>query len=360
MPMSYSERTRAARTVLIVDDSEMVRALLREYAEASGQFEVVGEAATGYQAIRLVHELDPGVVTLDLQMPDLGGIDALGYIMSEAPRPVVIVSSDAAAMEDPALQALMVSGVEFVPKPSSEDRTDVALFRDRFVRALHAASTARLLNIPARLRMSKPAPPPAEDGVPPARAVVAIAASTGGPRVLAELIPLLPTGLNAAVVVVQHMPPIFTAALAGRLDALSSLPVREAADGVVLRQGTVYIAPGGAHLDLERRDAGVTVRLTDAEPVWGVRPAADVMFAAVARTFGPASAGVVLTGMGRDGTEGLRSLKEAGGATFAQDEASCVIPSMPRSAAPHAQSVLSVHGIADAIGRWAAGPPQPG
>jgi two-component system, chemotaxis family, protein-glutamate methylesterase/glutaminase len=294
------------------------------------------------------------VVTLDLQMPDLGGIDALGYIMSEAPRPVIIVSADTAARDDPALQALMVSGVEFVPKPSSHDRTDVALFRDRFIRALHAASTAHLLNIPARTLMAKPTPPP-EEGAPPARAAVAVAASTGGPRALAELIPLLPEGLNAAVVVVQHMPPIFTAALAGRLDALGPLPVREAADGVVLRQGTVYIAPGGAHLELERRDGGVTVRLSDAEPVWGVRPAADVMFAAVARTFGPASAGVVLTGMGRDGTEGLRSLREAGGATFAQDEASCVIPSMPRSAAPHAQSVLTVAGIAHAIGRWAAG-----
>lgn len=354
--MSYSERTRAARTVLIVDDSEMVRALLREYAEAMGQFEVVGEAATGYQAIRLVHELDPGIVTLDLQMPDLGGIDALGYIMSEAPRPVVIVSSDSEAVTDPALQALMVSGVEFVPKSASEDGADVALFRDRFVRALHAASTARLLNIPGRMRLARPVPPP-EDGAAPARAAVAVAASTGGPRALAELIPLLPADLDAAVLVVQHMPPIFTAALAGRLDALGPLPVREAADGVVLRQGTVYIAPGGAHLDLERRDSGVTVRLTDAEPVWGVRPAADVMFAAVARTFGPASAGVVLTGMGRDGTDGLRSLREAGGATFAQDEASCVIPSMPRSAAPHAQAVLTVAGIAAALGRWAARPP---
>jgi two-component system, chemotaxis family, protein-glutamate methylesterase/glutaminase len=355
--MSYSDRARRARTVLIVDDSEMMRSLLRAYVTESGHFDVVGEAATGYEAIRRVHELDPGIVTLDLQMPDLGGIDALGYIMSEAPRPVVIVSSHTAALADPGLQAMLLGAVEFVPKPLSDDPADVQAFRRRLTHALHAASIARLLNSPQSQQQVKRSLLSTEELH--ARSVIAIAASTGGPRALTELVPRLPADLGAAVLVVQHMPPFFTAALARRLNEMGALPVREAQEGEVLKAGVVYIARGGTHLDLERADSGVRVRLTDTPPVWGVRPAADVLFAAVARTFGPSSAGVVLTGMGRDGAEGLRVLHEVGAATWVQDEASCVIPSMPRAAAAWAQAALPLDEIAAAVIAWAARQPKP-
>jgi two-component system, chemotaxis family, protein-glutamate methylesterase/glutaminase len=355
--MSYSERARRARTVLIVDDSALMRSLLREYVAESGQFKVVGEAATGYQAIRRVHELDPGIVTMDLQMPDLGGIDALGYIMSEAPRPVVIVSSHTAAMADPGLQAMLLGAVEFVPKPLSDDPQEVLAFRSRLAHALHAASIARLINSPQRQQQPRRAVRPPQE--PNARSVIAIAASTGGPRALTQVVPRMPANLGAAILVVQHMPPLFTAALARRLNDVGALPVREAQEGEVLKAGVVYIARGGTHLDLERGDGGVHARLTDAPPVWGVRPAADVLFAAVARTFGPSSAGVVLTGMGRDGAEGLRALHEVGAATWVQDEASCVISSMPKAAAAWAQAALPLDEIAAAVIDWAARQPKP-
>ncbi|HUF51227.1 MAG TPA: chemotaxis-specific protein-glutamate methyltransferase CheB [Longimicrobiales bacterium] len=344
--MSSSER--AVRRVLIVDDSDFMRSLLAEYIEDLSGFEVAGEAATGYQAIRLVHELNPDLITLDLDMPDLGGLDALGYIMSEVPRPTVIVSSHTQAMVDPALRAMLFGAVDFVPKPLGDSAAEVALFRDRLELALRTASMAQLLNIPQRLMLAQRKAVKAA-ATAPARCAVAIAASTGGPRALSEIVPLLPADLPAAVFIVQHMPALFTAALARRLADVSELDVREAAAGELVREGVVYIAPGGRHLDLERTDDGVRIQLTDAAAVWGVRPAADVMFPAIARTFGPASIAVVLTGMGRDGAAGTRAIHEVGGWTIAQDEATSVIASMPRAAADHADVVLPLDEVAAEI-----------
>jgi two-component system, chemotaxis family, protein-glutamate methylesterase/glutaminase len=187
-----------------------------------------------------------------------------------------------------------------------------------------------------------------------ARIVVAIAASTGGPRVLAELIPRLPGDLPAAVVVVQHMPRFFTAAFAERLDTMSDLPVREASAGALLQSGTVYLAPGGCHLSLARGPQGLSFRLEAGEPIWGVRPSADVFFCAAARYFGPACIGAVLTGMGRDGAAGLRAIREGGGWAVVQDEKSAVMPSMPRAAAPYAHVALPTGMIAAALSRRVA------
>lgn len=344
MMMSFSETPRRSRRVLIADDSEVMRAMLSEYVNENGEFEVVGAAATGYQAIRLLHDLDPDIVTLDLEMPDLGGVEVLGYIMSEAPRPVVIVSAQTEAMADPALTAMAYGAVEFVAKPGSNAAAEVDAFRRRLRMALHAATTARLLNLPSRLLPTRPtAAPPAVGRA--ARCAVAIAASTGGPRALADIVPALPADLAAAVIVVQHMPALFTAALARRLNEMSKLPVREAEHGMSVRHGCVYVAPGGYHLMVEPAPDGPRMVLTSTPAVWGVRPAADVLFPSIARTFGPGSVGVVLTGMGRDGAEGLRALREVGGWAIAQDEATSVIGSMPRAAAEHANVVLPLGDI---------------
>jgi len=350
--MSSSEFGRRARRVLIVDDSALMRSMLATMVVELGDFEIGGEAASGYQAIRMVHELEPDIVTLDLEMPDLGGLDALGYIMSEAPRPVVIVSSHTEALTDPALQALLHGAVEFVPKPKDETLEESVRFRTQLQQALRTAAMAHLLNLPARLLTAQRKV--ARSAVKPARCAVAIAASTGGPRALTEVVPRLPAELAAAVFIVQHMPPMFTAALARRLHEVSELDVREAQSGDVVEEGIVYLAPGGHHLDLVRDDDGVRIRLHDAPPVWGVRPAADVLFPAVARTYGPASVGVVLTGMGRDGAAGLRAIHEVGGRTLAQDEATCVIASMPRAAAPHADAVVALQDVAARIVESAA------
>lgn len=344
--MSFSD-VRPRRTVLVAEDSDLMRSLLVQYIGRIGGFDIAGEAATGYQVIRQVHELDPDIVTLDLDMPDLSGLDALGYIMSEAPRPVVIVSSHTQAMADPALSAMLHGAVEFVPKPASQSAEAVHAFQRRLGMALNAAAMARVLTLPDRLQRTR-ARVEREQRVAAgrsARCAVAIAASTGGPRALSNIVPFLPADLPAAVFIVQHMPALFTAALAKRLQETSAIEVREGAHGEDAREGVVYLAPGGQHLELQRGPDGPRIQLTDSPSVWGVRPAADVLFPSVARTFGPATTGVVLTGMGRDGAEGLRAIHEVGGWTVAQDEETSVIASMPRAAAPHADAVLPLSAI---------------
>ena len=322
--------------VLVVDDSEMMRALLRDVIGRAAGFHVVGEAATGYEAIRQVHETEPDLVALDLRMPDLNGLDALGYVMSEAPRPVVVVSALDAGGDD-VLRALDYGAVEIVTKPAAgSDETD---FSERLLRALRAAGMARLTNLrfqpPREPRRRRPSSRP--DARPAsAAAAIGIVASTGGPRALMDLVPALPAALPAAVLIAQHMPPRFTASLARRLAEAGELHVTEAVDGEAVLPGRAYLAPGGRHLEVARAGGHATIRLHSAPPVHGVRPSGDVLFASLARVYGPRSLGAVLTGMGRDGAEGLRAIREVGGATYAQDRESSVIFGMPAAAAPHA------------------------
>lgn len=352
MAVSTSRRRRGPRTVLIVDDSELMRALLRSLVEGMHGFVVAGEAATGYQAIRLVHELDPDVTTLDLQMPDLGGAETLDYIMSESARPVILVSAHSEQLVEPALSAILHGAIDFVGKPAAGSGAELGDFARRFRQAVRAAAMARVAAPATRAVRTSPA----HDEVHArARCAVAVAASTGGPRALAEVLPRLSASLPAAVFVAQHMPPFFTAALARRLHAASALSVKEAEDGEVADTGTVYVAPGGRHLELERTRRGVVVKLTDSAPVWGVRPAADVLFRSVARTFGPASVGLVLTGMGRDGAEGMRALREVGGTTLCQDPATSVIASMPKAASRYADVVVALDEIHQAVTDAVAG-----
>lgn len=351
--MSFSE-PRRRQTVLVVDDSELMRAILTDIVNSTDAFEVIGEAETGYQAIRLVHELDPDIVTLDLEMPDLRGLEALGYIMSEVPRPVIIVSGQAHAVAEPVLRALDYGALDFVAKPHGDEARDVDLLRERLLDALRAAASASLGNLRVQ-RAVRAAARARRQAARDARlsgalqtaapCVLAMAASTGGPRALVDLVPHFARTLPAAVLIVQHMPGTFTRIFAERLDRLCELPVREAAAGEILRAGTVYVAPGGVHLNLRRGAEGITVDLDRSDPVWGVRPAADILFGAVARLYGPHSSGVVLTGMGRDGADGLRAIRDAGGWTAVQRVDSAVIPSMPRAALAFAAEQLDVQDI---------------
>lgn len=353
--MSEHERESAGQApgrVLVVDDSPLMRTMIRRIIEESGRFDVVAEASSGYEAIRLLHELEPDVVTLDLEMPDLNGVDTLAYIMSELPRPVVIVSSYAEKMADPALRALEYGAVEYVPKPLSDQSREQTAFEDRLLRALDAALHARLRNLRLRLAVSG-ALARARDArhgpQPLARSAIAIAASTGGPSALLDLVAALPDQLPSALFIVQHMPATFIVRFAERLDDDCALPVRVGDDGELVRAGTVYLAPGQYHLNLQRGRDGIRMVHDDAPPIWGVRPAADVLFTAIARSYGPAALGIVLTGMGRDGAAGLRALRDVGARTIAQDEATSVIAGMPRAAAPFADEVLPLHDIPDRI-----------
>ncbi len=326
--MSSSER----HTVLVVDDSAFMRRVISDLIDATPDFRVVGTARTGLQAIERVHELRPAVVTMDIEMPELDGLGALRRIMEESPRPIVILSAAAAqGSDDPTLRALELGAIDFVRKPSGPISLDVATVQDRLITALRAAVTANV-----RQLTSLPATSDEMPSLPPAAArvsrVIAIAASTGGPRALAEIVPRLPANLDAAVLIVQHMPAGFTESLAARLDAHSNLPVIEARAGQRLEGNHVYVAPGGWHLRVHRAVESYVLSVDDDPPVWGVRPAADPLFQSVAQCFGAGAIGVVLTGMGRDGAAGLSAIREAGGRGIAQDRASSVIFGMPHAA----------------------------
>ncbi len=336
----------------MVDDSPLMVEIVRELVDGFEGFHVVGTARDGDEAARLVHELDPAIVTLDIEMPGVDGLAALGYIMSEAPRPVVMLSAATTrGTVDLTIRALELGAVDFVRKPESGGREGWERVAVRLHEALLAAAGMNLAGAPmlARPRFRTPTPPAALQVL--ARSAVAIASSTGGPRALAEVVPGLPVTLSAAVLVAQHMPPGFTLGLARRLDQLAALPVREAVAGERVFAGHVYIAPGGRHLAVARTADGVEIVLSDGPPIHGVRPAADPMFESVAEVFGARSVGVVLTGMGRDGTTGLQAIRRQGGAALVQDRATSAVYGMPAHALSHAGAdrEVALSGMAAAV-----------
>lgn len=321
--------------VLIVDDSPLLRRLVADVVATIPGFVVAGEAEDGLSAIREMHAVQPAVITLDLDMPGLGGLDTLGYIMSEAPRPVVVLSgAESPAGQDLTLRALELGAVDFVRKPSWDRSLDRETLARRLTQSLQQAARGRAL---------PPRQAPRRDwrrGTPRTHRVVGsdsraathlivLAASTGGPKVLSELVPRLRLPATAAVLVVQHMPERFTASLARRLDELGPRPVSELVDGSYLRAGHAYVAPGGSHTVFLRDSTGVKGVLSDAPPKHGVRPAADVTLESAARVFGASCAAVVLTGMGRDASAGASRVRAAGGHVLAQTPDSCAVAGMP-------------------------------
>jgi two-component system chemotaxis response regulator CheB len=319
--------------VLVVDDSAFMRRLASQIIDDSGEFAVIGTARNGFDALKQIHALDPDLVTLDVDMPQLDGLNTLGYIMSEVPRPVVMLSAGTTGDgQAAALRALELGAVDFVRKPSGSISLDLRTVTAQLLTALRAAMQTNVAALRMMPRVVVERDETASASVEGAANAVVIASSTGGPRALTAVLPRLPRSLPAAVLVVQHMPTGFTKSLAQRLDGISPLRIDEAEDGEPVVHGRVYIAPGGRHMSVCETPGGRRIALSSEPAVWGVRPAADVLFRSAANVFGASSVGVVLTGMGRDGADGIRAILAAGGRAVAQDRETSTIFSMPNAA----------------------------
>jgi two-component system chemotaxis response regulator CheB len=333
--------------VLVVDDSLFLRRTLPRLLEADPEIEVVGTAENGKEAIQMVKDLQPDVVTLDILMPVMDGLTALKHIMQENPVPVLIVSSVTQKGASTTLEALSLGAVDFVTKPSGPVSLDIAKVREELVHKVKVAYTAKIKTIAGvnvkgkefqsiiQQLSSKPRPPvvvPEGETISQGKAVVALAASTGGPAALQLILSQLPANLQAAALVVQHIAPGFSRPLVERLNTLSPLKVREAQDGDMLRAGHVFVAPYGVHLKVMCQGDKLKVHL-DPEPANVLhRPSANELFNTLANCCGGVTCGIILTGMGEDGAQGLQTIHKRGGYTIAQDETTSVIYGMPRRA----------------------------
>jgi two-component system chemotaxis response regulator CheB len=312
--------------VLVVDDSAVVRKLIGDALRAEPDIQVVGGAADPFVARDLILQHEPDLLTLDIEMPRMDGLTFLRRIMEHRPMPVIIISSITQAGSAASLEAMRVGAIDVIAKPGgphSVGHVTAAIVRR--IRDLRSGPALRL----ARRSAERPAAPRAR--VNSTAGLVVIGASTGGTQAIEAVLTRLPAEMPP-ILIVQHMPPVFTRAFAERLDRICPLTVVEAAGGETLQSGRVYIAPGDHHLVVERVGLQLRTALIDTPLVHYQRPAVDVLFESAARLRGVPIVGVVLTGMGRDGADGLLALRHAGADTIAEDEQSCVVFGMPKEA----------------------------
>ncbi len=332
-------------SVIVVDDSAFMRKSLSIMLESDPQIKVVATAKDGRDGIEKIREFKPDLVTMDIEMPNMDGLTALGIIMKEMPLPVLMVSSLTTDGAKATLDALNLGAVDFIPKELSYVSLDIVKIKEELVaKVKHIALSRSLALRLERIRASSaraslgqaPAIHPPRRPLPSIKARgdlcgVVLAVSTGGPFALLKILPKLPKTFPLGIAIVQHMPPKFTLSLAERLDGLSEVHVKEAEEGEPMEPGKVIIAPGGQHLTFVRNGHGIAAHI-GLEPLNTLyRPCADIMMtSAVDATRGPLL-GVVMTGMGKDGLEGARAIKKTGGVVVAQDEESCVVYGMPKA-----------------------------
>lgn len=322
--------------VLIVDDSAFMRKVLEEIIRTDPKLEVVGQAKDGREAISMAQSLQPDVLTMDINMPRMDGLEATQHIMTQNPRPILIVSSESRQGAASTLRALELGAIDFVTKPSSGIDLDMKNVRDELLSKLKMAAKVRVVRT-AALHDSPagaPAKTPATSASDPGNAdvrfpLVVIAASTGGPATLMRLMPRFPKDFPAAVILVQHMPATFTSQLSLQLTEVSAIRVKEAEANEALQAGTFYVCPGSHHLRISLTGR---IKLDDGPRISGYRPCADVALESAAAYGGANVVAVVLTGMGNDGAKGVQAVKAARGSALAQDEASSVIFGMPAEA----------------------------
>lgn len=350
LPQSSSVSPSPAQPVrvLVVDDSAFMRFSITQHLNGRAGIQVVGSARDGQEALELIPSLQPDVVTLDVEMPRLDGISTLREIMVRFPRPVVMLSSLTREGAVTTIQALTLGAVDFITKP--ERQLDIQTVMDEAAAKIVRAANARVKPFPL-IRPAAQPKPAVEKAVRPLKSgepIVLIGSSTGGPRALNEVVPALPAGLPAAVVIVQHMPAGFTHSLAERLNGQSKLLVREAQPGDRLMVGQTLLAPGGFHMVLDENEQ---VALNQNPPVHGVRPAIDVTLTSLVQRYGNRVISVILTGMGSDGTNGSVLLHSLGGTVIAEHESTCVVWGMPRSVLEKqaVDVVVPLPDVADAI-----------
>jgi len=324
-----SERVR----VLVVDDSALMRKLIPIILSRDPGIEVVGTAMDGAFALKKIEELQPDVVTLDLEMPRMDGIETLRLIMRSAPLPVILFSTHSKEGAYSTFKALAFGAIDFVAKPKDAAAGNLDAIAEQLIEKVKVAKRAggRRLQVPPIEEKAHASKKSGRNPIPPNR-VIAIGISTGGPNALQFVLSQIPGEFTGTILVVQHMPEGFTEMFAKRLDECCQLGVHEARSGDLLLAGRVLICPGNRHMMVRHMPRGDMAVLSDAPHVNGHRPSADVLFHSVAQEFGPSAVGIIMTGMGEDGAEGLGAIKNAGGMTIAQSEDTCVVGGMPRAA----------------------------
>ena len=354
--------------VLVVDDSSLMVRMLSDIINADAELEVIGTAMHGYEAVRKTERLRPDVITMDVNMPHMDGLRAVEQIMTTMPTPIVMISSMTREGATTTLNALELGAIDFISKPSGVVSPDIGELAAEIVAKIKIASKIRVVRTVKRTTAALPPAPAANADAPDIdRAIfnyvksnlpgnvykydriVAIGCSTGGPQALNEILPRFPVNFEAPILVVQHMPKKFTGKLAELLNKRLNLGVVEAAAGMKIRKGMVYIAPGGHHLKIlpDRTLALLDGPKRPSEPC----PSADMLMQSVAAVFGSQAIGVILTGMGNDGVSGMMAIKEANGATIAQDEETSLVFGMPKTAieAGCVDAIVPLPGIANEI-----------
>lgn len=341
--------------VLVVDDSALMRGLLTEMINSAPDMEVVGAAPDAPTAREMIKALNPDVVTLDVHMPKMDGLEFLERLMRLRPMPVVMVSAYTEAGSETTLRALELGAIDFIGKPRADGLKAVEDYAEELLDKLRAAKGARLRSRPSQpVRSGSPVTPAVRSGM--GNKIIFLGASTGGTEAIKEFLMGIPADCPP-ILIVQHMPEAFTASFARRLDTLSAPKVIESQGGEKVEPGTVYIAPGHSHLTIRRAGSGFVTDLLATPPVNRHRPSVDVLFDAAAAIVGNAAIGVILTGMGKDGAQGMLKMRQAGARTFGQDENSCVVYGMPREAfvvgAVEEQCSLHdmAHRVLSAVGR---------